>query len=114
MDIDIKIKKLVGFEKRIAEIYHLLEPKKEWDIVKKDHQEDSDRNRYINLSRRLLEQLSSNPTGNDNRDTLIHLERLMQHRLHREEHAQNQPPPRQLNINDIYQQLEEFTNPIVP
>lgn len=49
----------------------------------------------------------------NNRDTLLTLERLIHGRYHREE-AANQPPTRSININDIYQHLEEFTEPIVP
>jgi hypothetical protein len=41
------------------------------------------------------------------------LERLLHGRYQRDETANN-PPARSLNINDIYQHLQEFTDPIVP
>jgi hypothetical protein len=47
-----------------------------------------------------------------NREALLTLERFMQGRYNRE--AAENAPVRSLNVNDIYQHLEEFTDPIVP
>lgn len=53
----------------------------------------------------------------DNRDTLMTLERLLHSRNRFNFAINDQAPPqpvRTLNINDIYQHLEEFTAPVVP
>ena len=42
------------------------------------------------------------------------LERLIHGRVHRAEDEANNPPVRNINVNDIYQHLEEFTEPIIP
>ena len=48
-----------------------------------------------------------------NRESLMTLERLLQGRHLREEVSAN-TTARNLNLNDIYQHLEEFTAPILP
>lgn len=36
VDIELKVKKLVGYERRIAEIYSILAPKSDWEIKKEN------------------------------------------------------------------------------
>lgn len=45
----------------------------------------------------------------------MNLERLLHGRYQRTgDEGANHPPVRNININDIYQHLSEFTEPIVP
>lgn len=113
VDIDIKVKKMHGFEKRISEIFGIIAPKEEWELQKDNSLgERGDRPAFVNLSRRLLETLATNP-HEMNRESLHTLERLLQGRHIREE-AYNNNPPRNLNINDIYQHMEEFSAIVPP
>jgi hypothetical protein len=80
----------------------ILSPKGEWEIKKDENSEDR---HVLSLGRRLMESLS-NPLE-ANRETLLTLERLIHTRYQRDEAGgQNAPPPRTININDIYQHLE--------
>lgn len=110
-NVDLRVKKLAGFEKRIADIFGILNPKGEWECSSPEYKPG-----YVSLGRRLLDSLS-NPLEH-NRETLMTLERLIHGRYQRDEpfnpNANAPAPVRNLNINDIYQHLEEFTAPIVP